>query len=432
MEKLNERELCVDILTDILNNQGYNNVVLRRTLRKHLGLSAVQKAFITDVVNGVLRNMTYIDHCIDSISKTPTTKMKPFILNNLRVAFYQISFMNKIPASAAANEAVELAKKRGFSALSGFVNGVVRNFLRQKDAIVFPDENVDPVGFLSTTYSHPKWLVKMWLESYDFGFVKQLCFANNAVPKISIAVNTLKTTTHELKEILQDEGVLAEESALVENCLRISKMADLTQRESFKQGLYHVQDESSMLAVCALDPKPGETVYDVCAAPGGKSFLSAYKMGNRGEIIARDVHPHKVELIDEAAKRLGIDIICPQEHDSTMVNGVDYNRADKLLVDAPCSGFGLLSKKPDIKISKQPEDIAALVKLQRQILAASAEYVRPGGTLIYSTCTICEAENMGNVKWFLENFQYEMVSVKQFFPHVDGCDGFFIAKFSKL
>ena len=273
-----------------------------------------------------------------------------------------------------------------------------------------------PSKFLEVQYSHPQWLIKMWLSQYPYEFVKALCVANGKATPVTVMANPLKTTVDNLNEAMLQEGITVERGAYIKNALRLTKLTDLSALSSFKHGDFHVQDESSAIAVQVLNPRPGEKVLDACAAPGGKSLLMAEKMENNGEIIARDVFEHKLELMDEAAVRLGIDIIKTELKDASKCYDEDKNRFDKVLIDAPCSGFGLLRKKADIRMNRNGNDIDALVKLQREILTATAEYVKVGGILVYSTCTICRKENLGNFNWFLQNFPYEAEDISDFLP----------------
>ncbi len=445
MSKTNERELALYALTDIFNLQAYNNIVLRKLLNEHSEMTAVQKAFVTELVNGTLRNVITIDYVIDSFSKTKTKKMKPFILNNLRVGVYQLLYTDKIPESAACNEAVKLAKKHGFSSLSGFVNGVLRNIARNKDNITFPDKNKDKVKYLSVKYSYCEDIIKYWLETLPFEKVENLCISGSSVPSVSIAVNTIKTTVEKLKTDLEADGMEVSYGKLNKNSLTIKKTSDLTHSKAYIDGLFHVMDESSALAVNVLDPTENSSVLDVCAAPGGKSLACAYKMNGKGSITSRDLYPHKLELISATAERLGIDILKPEQADA--LENSDEEKYDYVIVDAPCSGLGLVRKKPDIKYNKTKDDITALAKIQRDILTASQKSVKKGGFLLYSTCTVSAEENEKNAKWFAESFDFELIDISTYLPEkykdegkggivqiltgTDGADGFFISKFRR-
>lgn len=427
---MNERELAVTALTEILNDGAYNNIVLRRIFNKNKLLTDIQRAFITEIVNGTLRNIILIDYVIDEFSKTKTKKMKPFILYLLRISVYQIMFMDKVPDSAVCNEAVNLSKKRGFRNLSGFINGVLRNIARSITEIKYPDEATEPVKFLSVKYSYPSWIIEYWLSEFDYETVKKMCINNNKAPKVSICVNTLKTDTSSIIELFEKEGIKAKAGTVKDN-VYISKSADITKTEPYKNGLFHVMDESAMLAVQALNPEKGMRVMDVCAAPGGKSFYCAYLMKDIGEIISRDIYEHKLELISDGRNRLGLKSIKIELKDAAAYYENDFESFDRVIVDAPCSGLGLVRKKPDIKYTKTMEEVMELAKLQRKILGICQSYVKKGGILVYSTCTVSSKENVENAEWFLSNYPFEKISSKQIFPAENGKDGFFIAVFKR-
>lgn len=442
---MQEREIALFVLMDIFAEGAYNNIVLRKTLREHNELNGMQKAFVTELVNGTLRNLIQIDYIIGQFSKTPVKKLKPFILNNLRIGIYQLLYMDKIPNSAVCNEAVKLAKKRGFASLSGFVNGVLRNIARNKEDIEYPNESTESVKYLAVRYSYEEWMIKYWLEDHTYDEVKAMCIANSQPPQLSICVNTLKTDRQKLKEILEVEGMTVSCDTLLPNSLYITKTQDLGSSEAFKQGLFHIMDESSMLAVYLLGAKSGDRVIDVCAAPGGKSCAIAENMNNKGIVVAGDCYEHKVKLISENAERLGIDIIEARLRDA--LNEYDDNELyDCVLVDAPCSGLGLVKKKPDIKYNKSLEDITELAQLQMQIAKKAARLVKKGGYLVYSTCTISKRENLDNVERIKAELGLEEVKLElpegiscdtaekgyiELLPGKYNTDGFFIALFRR-
>lgn len=418
MEKANEREIAVYALIDITVDGGYNNVVLRKTLNRNDGLTQVQKAFITELTNGVLRNIIFIDYIINQFSNTKTTKMKPLILNILRISVYQIKWMDKTPSFAVCNEAVNLAKKKGFVNLSGFVNGVLRNIVRNLDNIKLPDMANEPVKYLSVIYSYPEWMVEKFIRYFDgdLDITEKMFIANSNPPKLTICVNTLKMGMEALESKLEREGVKVKEGSLIPNALKLSGTANIAALASFKDGLYHVIDESAMLSVNILNPKKGQTMIDICSAPGGKSFLACYIMQNSGTIVSRDIHEHKIELIEQSKQRLGTDIIKTELADAAVFDIKYEEKADVLLIDAPCSGFGLVRKKPDIKFTKTNDDIINLAKLQKDILSASWKYVKRGGILVYSTCTLTIEENIDNINWFLDSFPFELDDIREFLP----------------
>ena len=420
----NPREVALDTLLAVTEEGAYNSISLRQALRKNGAMSRADRAFVTQVVNGCLRNLLYLDFCLNAYSKTPVSKMKPLIRGALRTGAYQILFMERVPNSAACNETVALVKRRGLGALSGFVNGVLRA-LAQKGAPPLPEQ--DTAERLSLQYSHPLWLVRLWLAAYPADFVEALCAQNNTPPPVTVAVNPLRTTPEELARELAQSGVESRPGHLAAGALRLQHTADLTKLPAFWEGRFHVMDESAMAAVEALDPRPGERVLDACAAPGGKTLRMAEVMQNTGEIVARDLYPHKLELLEESAARLGLSIIRTEEYDATTPE--TGGTFDRVLADVPCSGLGLLRKKPDLRYKRTGADIDALVALQREILTALAGAVRPGGRLVYSTCTLCRKENEKNVDWFLQNFPYEREGDDRYiYPQINDADGFYIAR----
>lgn len=444
MININSREVAVDILLNIMKDGSYSNQELKTMLKKNGAMPKEDRAFVTEIINGTLRNLYYIDYMINKVSSIDTKNMKPYVSAVLRTGYYQIRFMDKVPVSAAVNESVKLIKNKNMGRLSGFVNAVLRKAAELDDSVL-PDKNENNIEYLSVKYSHPIWLLKMWKSSMDEKSIEDLCIADNEAPKVCIAVNTLKTSKKELEDSLRSKGIETENGRFCENALYISKTSDISKLEEFKEGKFFVQDESSMISCSAANPKPGEKILDMCSAPGGKSFNLAMLMKNEGEIVSRDIYEHKINLIKDGAHRLGIKIISCELKDAAAEYKEDFNKYDKVIVDAPCSGFGLLRKKPDIRYNRSGEDIDELIKIQRKILEQASKYVKPGGILIYSTCTICRKENTGNMNWFLENFPFEECSLSaadvknincstldkgyiELLPSIHGTDGFFIAK----
>ncbi|MFI3230300.1 MAG: 16S rRNA (cytosine(967)-C(5))-methyltransferase RsmB [bacterium] len=427
LNKINSREMAVYALIDIQEQKLYNNLTLKKLFSDNKELLTSQdKAFITELVNGTLRNIVLIDFIINAYSKTKTTssKMKPLILNILRISVYQIKFMPKIPHSAVCNEAVNFAKKKKFNGLAGFVNGVLRAIIRNVDdlLLILPDSKEKPVEYLSIRYSYSEWIIKRLLEEFGFEEVEKMCEANAVSPRVSICVNIGKISVKELKEVLIKEGMTVSDGEISENALYIGKTKNIAQRESFKRGYYHVMDESSMLAVEVLDgidrevdKNKNKKIIDLCASPGGKSFYSSYLNNNNNniEISSRDIHEHKITLMENAIRRLGIKNIELELKDATTCYEEDIETADKILIDAPCSGIGIVKKKPDIKLNKTEADVLELVEIQRKILENSGRYVKKGGTLVYSTCTLFKEENLENINWFCANYGFELEPIKE-------------------
>lgn len=442
------REIALKVLFDVNEKQAYSNISLNKHLEAY-DLKKVEKSFITELVYGTIQWRLTIDWIIQKFSSVKLKKMSPWILNILRLGVYQIMYLDKVPESAACNESVNLAKKYGHSTTSRFVNAVLRNLVRNKENIEYPDREKDFENFLCIKYSHPEWMVKNWIKRFGNDFTEALLISNNKLPDFSIRVNTLKLTKAQLIEQFDQNNIEYMDGKYIEDALILKNPSGISKMEVFKQGYFHIQDESSMLVGGILDPKPGELVMDVCSAPGGKATHLAQLMGNKGTVIARDIHKHKISIINDTAKRLGIDIIKAEHFDATIVDENYLNRVDKVLVDAPCSGLGIINRKPDIKWSRTIEDKKGITEIQIKILKTAAEYVKGGGTLVYSTCTIEWEENEGIIKEFLKsNKEFYLEDLTPFIPSkiikatakegyiqllpsIDEIDGFFIARLKK-
>lgn len=442
MIQINPREIAAEALMEIMTADAYNTMILRRLLRQNGAMSRQDRAFVTEVVNGTLRNLIYIDHVLNTFSKTKTEKMKPWLLAVLRTAVYQMYFMD-VPDAAACNEAVKLASVRGYGSLKGFVNGVLRTAAKKKQEIPLPERGT--AEYLSVLYSHPLWLIRMWIAYYGYEETEQICAYDNQSPDVTIRVNTLKTNTQALKKKLAQAGVHVAEGRICADALHLTKTADLSRLDAFKEGLFHVQDESSQLAVRVLDPQRGEEILDLCAAPGGKSFTIAEQMENEGSLLSCDIYAHKIDLMEEGAERLGISIMQCRVKDAA-AEEKSPKQFDRVLADVPCSGLGLMRKKPDIRLKKDGNEIDSLTKIQREILENAAGYVKKGGVLVYSTCTLCRKENEKNLEWFLaQHPDFTAEDISEFLPegwdtetakkgyltllpHKTGTDGFFISK----
>jgi 16S rRNA (cytosine967-C5)-methyltransferase len=443
------RETALKTIYDINEKGAYSNIALNRHMES-TELKAVDRAFITEITYGITKYRLTLDWIIEQFSSVKLKKISPWVLNILRLGVYQIIYMDKVPDSAACNESVNLSKKYSHQASSRFVNGVLRNISRNKTSIAFPDNEKDTVRYLSVKYSHPEWMVKNWLEKFGRKFTESLLESNNQVPDLTVRVNTLKTTREKLIEQLCKAGIEAAPGIYMSEAVILKGAAHIAGLEVFKNGLFQVQGESSMLVGRILDPKPGQLVMDVCSAPGGKSTHLAQLMKNEGIVLARDIHEHKIRLIEEAAKRLGTNVVHAEMYDAAVLDDNYIEKADRVLVDAPCTGLGIIRKKPDIKWARIESDKKEILRLQKKILDTSSRYVKPGGMLVYSTCTIEDDENSGMVKSFLEahkEFMAEDISgllpesLKkadtangsiQLYPNTDKVDGFFIAKMRRL
>lgn len=440
------RAVALDILLSIDKEKTFSNIALNKMMPAHM--EKRDENFVRELVYGVIENKLYMDYIIKKASKIRIKKIHPAIMTILRLGIYQILFMDTVPSSAAVNESVKLAKKRGHRGTIGFVNGILRNITRDPNKFIALDEE-EPLGYLSIKYSHPEYIVKIWLDEYGYDFTEALLKANNMTPHLNIRVNTLKITRNELKEKLIRKDFVCEEGMLSKDALRIKNPHRITNIEEFKEGLFTIQDESSMVVGDVLNPKEGSLVLDMCSAPGGKVTHLAQLMKNNGRIIARDIYDHKINLIEENVKRLSIDIIETELHDALQLDPHLINKVDYCLIDAPCSGLGLIRRKPEIKWNRTKDDMDELIALQYEILNIGKNYVKDGGTLLYSTCTIYGKENHFMIERFLENnkeFTLEPITeidekfdgfntlkkgFIQLYPHLHGTDGFFIAKMIK-
>lgn len=429
---VNERELVLDMLLQITRDGEYSHIVIKNVLDKYQYLDKRERAFITRVVNGTLERMIEIDYIINQFSKVKVNKMKPVIRTILRSSVYQMKYMNSVPDSAICNEAVKLAGKRGFVNLKGFVNGVLRNISRNLDVISYPDEK-DKAAYLSVKYSLPKWLVKQWLKTYDEETVKMIGNAFLEEKPLTVRFNEHKIKKEELIDILQKEGVKVSEVSGIPCALYLSGYDHLSALPSFCGGLYQVQDLSSMQVALWSQAKEGDQVLDVCAAPGGKSIHIAELLNGTGHVEARDLTEYKVDMIRDNIERSGltnIDAVC---HDATVFDPKKKEVVDIVIADLPCSGLGVLGKKPDLRYKMNEKTEADLAELQRKILSVVKDYVKPGGKLLYSTCTIHREENEGNVEWFLKKYpEFELIKEKQMIPGRDAGDGFYIAMLKRV
>ena len=413
---MNERELVLEALLSITRDGEYSHIVLKNLLDLYQYLDKRERAFITRVVNGTLERMIEIDAVINQFSKVKVNKMKPVIRTILRFSVYQLKYMDSIPDSAVCNEAVKLAAKKGFHNLKGFVNGVLRNISRNLDQITYPDPS-DPVSCLSVRESLPEWLVSQWLETYDFDTVQKMGEAFLKAEPLSVRFDPQRITKEALMDMLEKEGVTVREIPDTPCGLYLSGFDHLAALSSFRQGYYQVQDVSSMQAALWADPKPGDEIIDVCAAPGGKSLHLAEKMRGTGCIEARDLTPDKTALIEENIQRYEAGNVVVRQWDATVRKDDSVETADLVIADLPCSGLGVLRKKSDIKYRMSEEQQAELAALQRKILDTVYCYVKHGGALIYSTCTINPQENEENVRWFLERHRdFLLEDMKQIFP----------------
>ncbi len=430
------RETAVLTLAACERQGAWSDGHLKRAIREQK-LDRRDAALATRLCYGVLQNRLLLDWRLGRVCSMRLEKLDLRVLCDLRTAAYQLLFLDKIPASAAVNEAVELAKRHSRNPrAAGLVNGVLRALLREETPEI---RGRDDVETLSIRTSHPRWLVEEFAGQLGLEGAEALLRADNEQPPTTAQVNILKTAPEKLAEELRTAGVEAEPHPWLSNCLLLTGTGDLERLDAFRRGDFYVQDAASRLAVTAAEPRPGLRVLDCCAAPGGKSFAAAVAMENRGELISCDIHPHKIKLLEAGRDRLGLDMIKPTLQNAAQMRE-DWGEAfDMVLTDVPCSGLGIIRKKPDIRY-KDPEPLKGLPKVQRGILDNCARYVRPGGVLLYSTCTLLKRENDEVVDGFLaghpeftpESFDLPHLGRQPgrltFWPHIHGTDGFFAAK----
>ena len=411
---------------------AYSNIAVNNAVKKN---HPDDEAFVRNLVYGVLENQIYIDYMLDGLIRSGIKKVNPRARILLRMGAYQIEFMNSVPEYTAVDETVKLAKKlcRG---LSGFINGVLRSYIRNEKRPL-PDRSADFSGWCSVKYSYSRDIADMWISMFGPERAEKLMAAGNTAPKLSICVNTLKTTSESLSEVLEEKGFEVsrphtDDTALLEHVLFV-KGSGLLNTDEFSRGLCYFQDMSSMEAVSSLAPEPGEKLIDICAAPGGKSFFSSMLMKNSGNIVTCDIYDHKLKLIEETASRLGIKIIKTMKNDGSKSRESFVGSADRVIADVPCSGLGVVRRRPEIKTRFNRKGLEELADLQLQILVSSAPYVKKHGKLIYSTCTISDMENERVKNKFLKKFpNFFVKNEKQLLFDIDETDGFYFCVFERL
>lgn len=442
------REVAYDVLFSVLYDNAYSNLALD-SAQKENSLSSLDSAFCTALTYGVLERLMTLDYTIRKLSSVPFRKIEPSTLIILRMGLYQIVYMDKVPDNAAVNESVNLAKKKKLYKSSGFINGMLRSFIRSGSKLCLPDQS-DKVKYLSVRYSCPEYIVKLWLDSYNEEITEDMLMSLGGRPPMTLRVNTLTTDEEKLISELRAEGVTAEASPVFKNMIEIRDSGAVDRLKAYERGDFFVQDTASALCAFLCGAKPGDKVIDVCSAPGGKTFNIAMNMENKGEIHAFDIHPHKIRLIESGACRLGISMIKASIRDAA--KDTEYKgKADVVLCDVPCSGLGILRRKPEIRYRKS-EAFEVLPELQYTILSNSAGLVGDKGTLVYSTCTLNPDENEKIVERFLSEhteFKAKEIVLPQGITHrisepcgmltlfpksddVHSTDGFFIALLERV
>ncbi|MFP8781773.1 16S rRNA (cytosine(967)-C(5))-methyltransferase RsmB [Planococcus plakortidis] len=435
----NVRDAALSILYAVENKQAYSNLLLNSTMDSY-GISAKNKGLLTEITYGTLQHQMTLDYYLEPYIKG---KLDPWVRTLLRLSLYQIVYLDRIPFHAVINEAVEIAKRRGHGGIASVVNGILRSI--QRSGVRSFNEIADPIEKISIETSHPAWMIKRWSEQFGMQKAREMALENNRAPLQTVRVNTVQATPDEVIEMLESEGLTAEPSKIIPECLVVTG-GQPVRTQTFEKGFITIQDESSMLPAYALQVQPGMKVLDMCAAPGGKTTHIAEKLEGQGNVLAMDLHAHKVKLIGETAKRLGHQTI-----ETTVGDGRESSERfgeetfDRILVDAPCSGLGVIKRKPDIKYTKTPDDFGRLQTIQLALLDEAVKLLKPGGILVYSTCTVDTEENRGTAEKFMNTHpQMEQIPAElpaafkskgkgfvQVFPQDFGSDGFFIASFRK-
>lgn len=432
----NARQLAYDVLIDIQQNGAYANLALDKALLRSK-LNKSDRRLATELVYGCTKMQLHLDQIIRSYCDLKKVDKKTLQL--LRMAVYQMTYLEKIPDHAIINETVELSKKVGLHS-DKFINGVLRSMLREEKPIKWPDKRKQRNQYIAKWYSFPQWLIDGWVKEYGFADTERLCEYFNNPAQTWIRVNTLKATAEEIKSVFEHLNIEYVQHPALPEAFCLKSLQKIKQSSLFKQGKIIVQDLSAMLPALVLNPSKGNQVLDMCAAPGGKTTYLSAIMNNSGSIMACDLHPHRVELIEHNVKRLGVENVRCYAGDATALPDDCYVRFDAVLLDAPCSGLGVLNRRADLRWRIRKSSLPEIEQLQEQLLDAACHYLKPQGTLVYSTCTLNKNENEYQIKRFLEkhpNFEcvpFECLGEtcesgqKTIYPYIDQTDGFFIAK----
>ncbi|MBQ8821125.1 MAG: 16S rRNA (cytosine(967)-C(5))-methyltransferase RsmB [Lachnospiraceae bacterium] len=424
----NSREIVLDMLLEMERNKTFSHKLVKAVLDKYDYLEGQEKRFIKRLTEGCIERRLELDYTIGQFSSVPVNKMKPLIRCLVRMGTYQILYMDSVPDSAACNEAVKLAGKRKFTNLKGFVNGVLRKISASKENIPMPDKANEPLYYMSIKYSMPQWIVEQFAGDYGVEDTERILEGLMEIHPVSIRFSCELSDgeRQRLMESWEKQGVSVKKSKDVEGAYFLSGADGLGSLEGFAEGAFTVQDVSSMMAVQAAGIKAGDFVMDICAAPGGKTMLAAEVAG---KVLSRDVSEEKVSMVEENLQRMQLsDKVETQVHDATVCDESRKEKADVVLMDVPCSGLGVMGKKRDIKYNITPESMESLKQLQKDIIDNSWQYVKRGGVLLYSTCTIHKAENEDMVKYICDNFPFTVEEQRQILPGFAQADGFFYAR----
>lgn len=439
------RAQVIDTLKKIFKDKSYSNLVINNDIKnvdeKHLSL--YRKSIL-----GVIENLLFIDWIINEVSTTKTKKMEMDVLILLRLSVYQLLFLDKTHENAVVNESVQYIKDKGNIRASKFVNAVLRNTLRNKDELLEKINKLPFDEYLSVKYSYPKELIKRWKSQFGKEKIEEALIANNVEAPLEVRTNTLKVTREKLIEIFKEKEIIARKCSYSKKGLIIENPFEIDKTEAYKKGLFSIQSESSILAGEILNPKENSFLIDMCAAPGGKTLNAAEIMNNKGKIVSRDVYKGKLPLIDKEAKRLGVEIIKTEEYDATKLDESLIGKADYVIADVPCTGLGIIRRKPEIKYKNINEDVKNIKKIQYKILENASKYLKQQGEMVYSTCTTNKEENIEVINEFLKNNkEYSLMDFSEcvdesfttakegyieIYPHIHHMDGFFIAKLKRL
>ncbi len=447
---VNTRELVLDMLLEMEQQNTFSHMMLKQTLDKYDYLEVRDKRFIKRLFEGIIERTIELDYWIGQFAKIKG-KMKPTIRWILRLSIYQILYMDSVPDSAACNEAVKLTKKKKYHQLNGFVNGVLRNFSRQKETLQYPDQKKTPKLWMSVFYSMPEWIVEKWIGDFGIEETEKILADLMKEHAVTIRMSELLTEDEKQKVIKEweEKEIAWEMHPYLSYAYRLQNVDGMHNLTCFQKGYYTVQDVSSMLVAEVANIRKDMSIIDVCAAPGGKSLHMATKLAGTGHVEARDVTDYKVSLIEENIARLQLKNIDAKVMDATVLDESCIGAADLVLADVPCSGLGVMGKKRDIKYRVTMEEVKEIVALQKQIISTVKQYVKEGGTLLYSTCTITKEENKEMVDWILQQGDFALESIDsylpkclqgnttkqgylQLIPGVHDCDGFFIARFVRV